>query len=107
MPSSQLPEVPEAQEREWNVNTAKFLAICGRNSFRGDPPVPEMLLLGDLIPSQHVIICQMVTMKEMPNAPLTEIPRALDEEVSVKVVNSFPMMRNQSNRYHACQYLCW
>ena len=75
-----------------NVNTAKFLGSDGRNSFNGDPPVPPVLVLGDLIPSQHTI-CQPATINEVPNVPSSEIPRALKEELNAKVAKFLPTMK--------------
>jgi len=79
VPNSLLQEVPRAPERESNVNAAKILGSDGRDSLNGDPPVPPVLVLGDLIPSQYAI-CQPATMNEVPNVPPSEIPRALEGE---------------------------
>jgi len=97
VPNSQLPEVPRAPERESNVNTANLLGGEGRDLFNGDPPVLPVLVLGDSIPNQHAS-CQPAIMNEVPNVPLSDIPRALEEGVNARVANFF--VNDESNSIH-------
>ena len=93
-PNSRLPEVLRALERELNVNMAKFRESDGGSLFNRDPPVPPVMVQRDLIPSQRAI-CQLATMYEVPNVPLTEIPEALEEQVNAKLAKCFA--NNESN----------